>query len=270
MGAPAPGAYSPPGFAYGPPPWEAERRKQIDRTKTGVLLLLIGTLILWIPLIGAIGGLLLLIGAILVILGRKAFGPAHARNVMISLGIFIVGIIASVVLGLVFILTLSTALAQLSGSATPEQIAAAVQSAFNTFLLGAIVVAAISGIASVLFTYALQNPTGRILLWAGYGANLAVSIAVFVVIGAALSAALALATSGGSFDETPILAVQVQITTLGLLSAIPAVLFAGANYIAWSRISRGEIPAGSGGPPGMPGAMPPMPPTGGVPPITPR
>src|SRR5437879_6462324 len=47
-------------------PMEAERHTQIQRTKTGLLLLLIGTLIRWIPLIGLVGGLLALVGAIFV------------------------------------------------------------------------------------------------------------------------------------------------------------------------------------------------------------
>src|SRR5207244_12017557 len=76
---PAPGAYggAMPGL---PSAWDAERRKQIDRTKTGLLLLLIGGLISWIPIVGILGGLLSLIGAILGILGRKAFRFIHARD----------------------------------------------------------------------------------------------------------------------------------------------------------------------------------------------
>src|SRR5256885_13761663 len=81
----APAAPMYPGAMPGlPSAWDAERRKQIGRTKTGVLLLLVGTLISWLPIpIGALGALLILIGAILVILGRKAFGAAHSRNVIV-------------------------------------------------------------------------------------------------------------------------------------------------------------------------------------------
>src|SRR5881396_1254279 len=80
-----------------PSAWDAERRKQIDRTKTGVLLLLIGTLIGWLPYIGVIGFILIFVGAILVILGRKAFGAAHSRNVFLSILLFIVGIVIGAV-----------------------------------------------------------------------------------------------------------------------------------------------------------------------------
>ncbi|HKW43574.1 MAG TPA: zinc ribbon domain-containing protein, partial [Thermoplasmata archaeon] len=63
-----------PPYGYGPPPWEVERQKQIRHTKSGVLLLLIGALVSWLPYVGFIGSFCTLIGAILVILGRKAFG----------------------------------------------------------------------------------------------------------------------------------------------------------------------------------------------------
>src|SRR5207245_8237976 len=93
---PAPGAYggAMPGL---PSAWDADRRKQIDRTKTGLLLLLIGGLISWIPILGILGGLLLLIGAILVILGRQAFGSTHRRNVVIAIRLLLVGIIIRII-----------------------------------------------------------------------------------------------------------------------------------------------------------------------------
>src|SRR5207248_3037375 len=78
-------------------PMEAERHTQISRTKTGVLLLLIGTLIGWLPVIGIVGAILIFVGAILVILGRKAFGAAHSRNVFLSILLFIVGIVIGAV-----------------------------------------------------------------------------------------------------------------------------------------------------------------------------
>ncbi|MGQ0798242.1 MAG: zinc ribbon domain-containing protein, partial [Methanobacteriota archaeon] len=178
----APPMYGPPTapmpFVYGPPPWEMERRKQIDRTKTGILLLLIGTLLGWIPIIGVIGGLLVLIGVILVILGRKAFGAAHSRNVIVSLVLFILGFVGAFSLGFWFAL----AILSLPPGSPAAVVAEAVRSAFNTLLVGTIIVTAISSIGSILFTYALQTQPGRILLFAGYGANLAISIATLAAI----------------------------------------------------------------------------------------
>lgn len=255
-GAPAAAApMYPPAMPGLPSAWDAARRKQIDRTKTGLLLLLIGGLISWIPLIGVVGALLLLIGAILVILGRKAFGSTHARNVVLAIVLFFVGIIIGIIAGVIFAAAVFSAVA----SQNPAAAAAALAGAFNTLLVGAIIAAAVSGIGSVLFTYALQKQTGKMLLWAGYLANLAISIAVFAIIAPLIANAVNQATSGGTYDPAPVAALQGQLSALGYLSVIPALLFAAATYLAWSRVSHGEIPA-STMPPGMPPMAPPAPP----------
>src|SRR5213594_1516342 len=239
----------PPAMPGLPSAWDADRRKQIDRTKTGLLLLLIGGLISWIPIVGILGGLLLLIGAILVILGRKAFGSTHARNVVIAIVLFFVGIIIGIITGVLFAAAVFSAIASQNQAA----LGAALASAFNTILIGAI-------IAAVLFTYALQKQTGKMLLWAGYVANLAISIAILAIIGPLVSNAINQATSGGTYNPAPINALQGQLNGLGYLSVIPALLFAAATYLAWSRVSHGEIPPPTT-PPGMP--MSTMPPPSG-------
>jgi len=272
-----PGAVPVPAYVYGPPPWEMERRKQIDRTKTGILILLVGTLMAWIPvtsipLIQVVGYLLLLIGAILVILGRRAFGPAHSRHVIVSLALFIGGIVGGFVIGLWFYLAL------LSISATtPAEVAATVRSLVITVLVGTLVITAVSSVSSILLTYSLQNQIGRVLLFAGYGANLAVEIAVFVFVIPVLDDLVALIAAGGVVDPVAVVNLQNQAATLGLLAVIPSAIYAAANYIAWSRINRGEIPAlpGAGPPlfgvaPGGPPGMGPPPPGGQAPPVHPQ
>ncbi len=238
-----------------PSAWEAERQKQIGRTKTGLLLLLVGFLIGWLPIIGLLGGILILVGAILVILGRKAFGAMHARNVILSLVLFFVGIIGAIALGVVFAFSLISSVGQ-----NPQDFGRAFAAAFNNLLIGAIVLGAISGLASVLFTYALQNQTGKMLLWAGYAANIIIAIAIFAIVGPLITAAVSQATSGSTVNMAPLAALQAQQSSYNLLNAIPSLLFAGACYLAWNRVNRSEIP-----PPAVPPGMPsppaaPMPP----------
>ena len=264
------GAPPMPAYTYGGSPWAYERTKQIDRTKTGILLLLIGTLLSWIPYgIAFIGYILLFVGAILVILGRKAFGPTHARNVAISIVMFFVGIIMAVVVAFIGFLSALSGLIGPGGAPTPEALA----SALGAALIGGIAGAAIIGIAEVLFTYALQNQTGRILLWAAYGANLALSIAIFIIISPLMSSVLTLA----DYER-----LAAQMGNLQLLSVVPTALFAAADYLVWTRISRGEIPAPTPAAPMPPQAAPawspPSPPTppaspppsGPAPPINPQ
>lgn len=237
-----------------PSAWDADRRKQIDRTKTGLLLLLIGSLISWIPFIGALGSLLILIGAILVIIGRKAFGRVHSRNVMTALGLFILGFIGAIVLGVIFAISV---IGSIGGTQDPRTVATAFGNALNTLLIGTIIVGAIAGIGSVLFTYALQEKTGKMILWAAYVASVAVTIVIFAVISPLIQQAVNDAVAGGTYNSAPLVALQTQQASLTLLNAIPSLLFAAAAYLAWTRVNRGEIPP-STTPPGMPTVAPPM------------
>jgi hypothetical protein len=231
-----------------------DRQKRINRTRTGVLLLLIGSLLSWIPIAQIIGALLLLIGAILVILGRKAFGPMHSRFVVISILVFIVGFVITIVGG--FILGFTLASAYIGGAPTP----AALQSAFINSLIIAFAGTAIAGIASVLFTFGLQNQMGRILLMAGYAASIAVQAIIFVIVSALVASTVAAMFPGGTYNQTAAIAAstafQNQAAVWGYLSAIPALIFAGADYIAWTRIKKGEIPAPMA-PPSMAAPLPP-------------
>jgi hypothetical protein len=82
-----------------------DRTQGISRTKTGLLLLIIGLLIGPIPFVGIIGGILVLVGAILVIIGRRPFGPAHSRNTIRSVIIYVVGIAVVIIGSIAFTLS---------------------------------------------------------------------------------------------------------------------------------------------------------------------
>jgi len=236
--APPPAAPSPP-YPYAAPPYPpapypaydyaaAERQKRIDRTRTGVLLIAIGFILNWVPYIGILGSLLILIGAILGIIGRKAFGQRHSQFVVVAIVVFFVGIIAAGALGAIFAfqLFLATSVSDLAGAAA----------AVRNFVIALIVGAAISGIASILFVHELENKTGKYLLYAGYAAGvIAPGIVAVLIIGQIE----AFVTSG---NLAALAALGTEATTLGLLSGVSSVLFAGAYFIAYSRIQRREIP----------------------------
>lgn len=262
---PAAGPYAvPPGYVPYGAPVDYDRTKRIDRTKTGILLLLIGSLLSWVPVIGLVADLLLLIGAIFVILGRKAFGATHSRNVVLSIVLFIVGLL--VVAGVAVIAALSNIGSIVGPGGSVNLTPAFLASTANAGLIGAIVSAIIVGIAEVLFTYALQAQTGRLLLWAAYGANIALAVVLYLLVSPQYAAVV---------TQDQYLAAAASQQTYALLSVIPALIFAAADYLAWSRISRGEIPTpASAGLPPAPPINPPMPPqappSGPAPPMNPR
>ena len=83
IGAPFPSPQASYSTDYASVMAEHDKTQGISRTKTGLLLLIIGLLIGPIPLVGIIGSILDLIGAILVIVGRSPFGPEHSRNTIL-------------------------------------------------------------------------------------------------------------------------------------------------------------------------------------------
>jgi hypothetical protein len=277
-GAPPPVYAVPPGYpsapgyppvpGYYPPPGDYDRSRQIDRTKTGVLLLLIGALLGWIPLgISIIGAIISFIGAILVIIGRAAFGAKHSRNVVIAVVLYILSIVGLFVVGIIFAVT---AIVPSIVSGTIPTVAD-LQGAINTLLIGSIITSFIGGLAQVLFTYEIQDQPGRILLFAGLGASVALQVAIFFLITPLIATAIADALAGGTFSSVPITDLQNQMNTYALLAVVANLLWAAAYYLVWSRINRGEIPAKLATAPRYPAMPPQAPPPGGpAPPINPQ
>jgi len=207
---PAPSAY----YGYLSTYYETARANAIDRTKTGLLLLIIGFVISWIPIVGAVGVILELVGAILVILGRHTFGPDHARNVLLSIIIFVIAT-AVVVVAAIFTLISELLLFAPGGPLVPA-------SFFGGFLVAVLIGIAIFGIAEVLFTYALQTSSGRILLGCGYASTISTSSLTFFVLN--------------------------NVPNVSVISIIPALLYGYAYYLARERIVHGEMPAPSAPP----------------------
>ncbi len=234
--------------------------------------MMIGTLLGPVPLITLIGGILSLIGAILVILGRKAFGPEHSRNAIWSIIIYIVGFVIIIIGVIAFAFAIiSATIASRSGNMTDlTVIAQALTSSFDGLLIAGIVGGAVSSIAYVLFTYQLQNRNGRIILWAAYASSIAIGIINAIIVSALLSDAVQRSIAGGIFNPDPLRALQNQLQALGLLGFIPAALYATALYLVWSRIGRGELPATTPAPPSPTFSPPPPPPPTTSPPAPPQ
>jgi hypothetical protein len=189
--------------------YETARATAIDRTKTGLLVLVIGFVISWIPIVGALGGILELVGALLVILGRHPFGPDHARNLLLSIIIFVIAI-AVIVVAAIFAVFEQLLYFPPGGPLAPSSFS-------GGFFVAVLIGIAIFGIAEVLFTYAMQTSTGRILLLCGYASTIGTSSLTFFVLN--------------------------NIPNASVISIIPALMYGYAYYLARERIVHGEIPA---------------------------
>src|SRR3989442_14543928 len=197
--------------------WEVARTSKINNALTGLLLLVIGVLIAWIPfagfiggIVGFIGGIVGFIGGILVYIGREPFGADHVRNTTLALIFFVVGI-AGTIFGFFYALTYGIS----SG------LGASVVGLFGiVFLIGG----AIFGLSEVLLTYSLQSSNRHMLLWTAYG------ISIFLGV---VNLFLLPFGSGGFW--TLYFGTGVFLFT-GFLAAIPAALYRTAFYLARQMI----------------------------------
>jgi len=214
---PPPQQYYP--YQYPANYWEVVRTNKINNSLTGLLLLVIGALIAWIPFAGFIGG-------ILVLVGREPFGTDHVRNTTLALIFFVVGI-AVTIFGFFYALAYGAS----SG------LGASVVGLFGiVFLIGG----AIFGLSEVLLTYSLQRSNGHTLLWTAYGISIFLGLVNIFILPFG---------TGGFW--TLYFGTGVALFT-GFLAAIPAALYGTAFYLARERIVRHEIPPPMTQQPGKP------------------
>jgi MFS family permease len=229
---------------YGSPqgywnPAESARRTNIDRTKTGLLLVIVGILLAPVPYAMYVGLILAIVGVIFVLIGRNPFGNSHSNYTVFSVVIYCVGIGITFVAGFLFGLSFVTAALSGGGQTAIDQ---ALVSAFNDLIIGVLVGGAVVGIAYVIFTYALQDSTGRVLLYVAFATQVTLSALVAYIISPQVAGAVTQSFSSGTFNPYPLSVLQAQLQFLQLLSLIPAVIFAIAYYRVYSRIKRGVVP----------------------------
>jgi len=209
--------------------------KQINRTQDGLLLLLIGTILGPIPILNILGVVLALVGAVMVVVGRDAFGERHARYVEWSVGIYILGF-------MIFLFVLVGASSSIETTLRTTN-AASLSSALTNivelyFLLGTLS-GAIIGISTVLFTYAIQDHRGRIILWSALATGLVLSLSVDFVLAPELGNAVSRAVATSSV--APLNSFLATVAALRVAGLIPAFMYALAFYMVWSRIGSGKI-----------------------------
>lgn len=244
VGGPLPfGSYPAPGGTAYPsypgvtlvPIYSQER----ERTVTGLLLMVIGFALSWIPYVAFVGGLLLLIGIILVFLGRRAYGADHAHDAMVGAVLIFISVLASFILGVTLVVGI-IGIVETPG-ASPASLASSLNGALETAFVGAVVVGVIGGIGQVVLIYALADRTARLLLWAGFVTSIVISVVIALVLLPEVSNAVTQATSGSTINPGPIDSLETLSTILGLTKVLPCLLFALGYYRARDEaVRRGQ------------------------------
>lgn len=213
--------------------------KRIANTQKGFLLLIVGFVLQWIPIVQYIAFIISLVGAILVILGREAFGDRHSTFVVVAVLLYIVGFLAEAGLAVSF----ADSLAGAFSSGVTSNTAAFVESEFATLLWGSLAVSIILALSTLILPYTLESDTGRALLWATLAVQIVISLVVIVVIGPEVSHAVSAALASSPPNLKPLVNLEGSLNTLRLPGEIPSFMLAGAYYIVWKRIAEGEIPS---------------------------
>lgn len=194
-------------------------RSGIQQTETGLWLLIVGVLLASEFFSNGIGTTLMIIGFILVTLGRNPFGENHSRLAFRATLIFFAGLVIGI----------ANYVEALSSPFFPGSV--------NQYQIGGVITVAVIGIAVVMLTYSLQKFIGRILLWAGYIGSLAVNTFLFFFFGTG-TVFPAIFFSSVYFPSR----IGYFLAFYELLSFAPAAPIAVALYLVWRRINKGKIP----------------------------
>ena len=221
---PQPGM-SPPGIARGVP-----------RTRLGLFLLTGAFLTAWVPnlITAGLSLILLATGGILVILGRRPFGPRHARLVWIAVVVFV----AAILLALLASLVLVAGMGGLSGSVDMSTL----RGAARDYLWWNAATGVVFAAASVLLVLDLPPPPGKVLLLLAAG---------LTTVGAVVTAVEGAALIDQYFTGVHLFMERLQILedfTLAIpwVYSVPGSLAFAAGYAYPAvLIQRGRLPRGA-------------------------
>lgn len=210
--------------------------RAVHNTEIGLLFLVVGFILGPLPVIGFWGVILDIGGAICVIMGRGAFGERHSKYVVISTFVYF---FSNVILFFVSLTLLFDIQQAFLTYRTAAELSAAMNNIIGGYVIALAVLAALIGLATVFFTYALQNRVGKFLLWVAFGGSILLASVAFVFL-AQMPAAVDQAVA--TRDLSSIIGIVNQIQSLRLLGIIPAIIYGLAYLNARSRITNGDIP----------------------------
>jgi hypothetical protein len=214
---------------------EPKKSSSVYRTKTGLGLILLGTILGPIPAFALYAGWFEIAGVVLVFLGRRAFGPKHQRYVSWSFLLIVGGVVAESAGS--FVVTPLFA-SSLSGGVDP---ASALASFFLTLNLMLIVVDVILTLGLVFLTYDLQNRTGRTLLWTAYSLGIIMDAILALVIFTQVQAISAEVVSQVRTAMDGVALITYMFAPWRVLQLIPAIFYAIAYYKVWSGVERRAV-----------------------------
>lgn len=203
-----------------------ERQRGEERTRTGLILLIIGFVISAIPIVGAIGFILVIVAVILLLISAKALGSPHRSFVVWSIVSWF--IVLAALVAVLFIIIFQMVYAYVGG--TPGRAAGF----WTVFVIAVGAGSAAFGIPNFLITYKLQDDTGRKVLWLALAVQVAAGVAVAWYFNGFYEVFLE-AVESGSPGSFPFTGYGLE-NLLGLANLVWAIPY----YLAYKRVSEGK------------------------------
>ena len=197
-----------------------------DRTDRGLLALVIGFALGWIPILQYFGALFTLVGLIYVFLGRNGYDRLHHRNVLAggALLLLTMALLVVVTAGEVaYLLTVSQ-----STVGSPASAVAGLESGLQDYFLALAILSVLGVLANVVLIYRLADRFSRGLLWGGFLLSSLFSIIMLVYLWSIVAQAFSAVATGGTVDVSQLSGLQGVLLISKLAQAVPALLFAWA------------------------------------------
>ena len=208
------------------------------RTITGLLLMVIGFLLDWLPYISDLGGLLILIGAVLVFLGRHGFGEAQVTSAARGMALIVISFVATIGLAVWFVAALVGQFVQ--STAGQYSAGPGVDAVLQAFLYGIVAVGVLGALGYAVLGWGLADRPTRNLLLVGFVAQVAVSVLLVVLLLPVITSVINQTIANPS--SNPASGFQNQLYVYELVDGIPAGLFAWA----YLRVRRSAIALSEG------------------------
>ncbi len=238
-----------------------------NNTKTGLLLIIIGMIIAAISnillffidfnvdisnieeiyvvilpalIVAVVGGLLILIGALLMIIGRKDYGEQHSKFVVYAIVIFCINIVAAIILkviqsALIYLQVSSPMSGPSSYDFSGMIIMALIQMIISTIM---------GGLCYVFLLYHLENEKGRYVLFAAFITSIVLAIGIAIYNYGVLTEMINGMLNSGDYSSSVASQALAQISNIskaGILNIVSGILFIIATYIPYRRITSGEL-----------------------------
>jgi len=200
-------------------------------------------MILPLATIGSIVGILGLVGAILIYVGRKEFGEKHRKFVTYALILVVISIIVQVGIVLISIFMSVSSFGQIDfTSETSFSLAYLGDSMRITYMVTPIA-AILSGLIWVFGLYQLEDKTGRLILFAAYASLIVTSIVTtfygLLNIEEILAMEIDYSSSSQLLSNYQWIGQTAIVSLIG--NTLTGILFIIALYIPYNRIRSGEL-----------------------------